>query len=563
MRDAKSRNITLRSSRGSTLFVVIMLLLFITIMSLFAARYGLFETRSSANDLRAKAARIAADAGLDEGAEYLNRNRATLSANNPLVWLPCTGADATQFPCGAIEDTGRRAQMEFFAGGGTAVDHNGDGATNAFDTRMLPMTRGLAQQGAFDISYGVGVVRCRVSIDSTPSNVVCTTDNAKASSTVAMTLVSRAQVQGEESTSTLSRSFGAYALFNTTQQVPPVLASGNVTLGGGLQIVANPNGGGSGVPVSVWTRANMAKGGTPNTCYMDEFLRDGGTSTGPAYLTESEDSDGDGTDDRSVTIPVCDTCTCPTSGALSYPGSGNKQCEGIDVLDIDTNTANDACPIVPNVDVKRSEFPCDLFRHVFGVQAWTDSVLGAGETDAEYNFCETAIGSGKDRADVQYLIENAEIVLGDDATDPDLGDGVTDSDQCAASASWSGIVWYRSDACGFSGGSAGRVIGSALNPVILVIDGGISNFHATVYGIVFVRATEDSLDATTGGSATFDMNAGSTIYGTVVIQGQMTNNGGGTAAIVYQPGILQALATDPDNIRVGGLPGSWTDSNSY
>ena len=60
------------------------------------------------------------------------------------------------------------------------------------------------------------------------------------------------------------------------------------------------------------------------------------------------------------------------------------------------------------------------------------------------------------------------------------------------------------------------------------------------------------------------MNAGATIYGAAVIQGQVTAGGGGTAAIVYNEQVLMNLINDPElPPNPTALPGSWTDRVRY
>jgi len=73
-----------------------------------------------------------------------------------------------------------------------------------------------------------------------------------------------------------------------------------------------------------------------------------------------------------------------------------------------------------------------------------------------------------------------------------------------------------------------------------------------------------TLDATTGGSGALGLNAGATIYGAAIVQGQLIAGGGGTAAIVYNAKVLSNLVNDPDlPPSPTSLPGSWTDRVRY
>ncbi len=66
-----STHLAARRSHGFALVVAILLLLILTVFSLFATNVGVFEQRTSANDYRAKAIAQVADAALNHGAESL------------------------------------------------------------------------------------------------------------------------------------------------------------------------------------------------------------------------------------------------------------------------------------------------------------------------------------------------------------------------------------------------------------------------------------------------------------------------------------------------------------
>ena len=56
------------------------------------------------------------------------------------------------------------------------------------------------------------------------------------------------------------------------------------------------------------------------------------------------------------------------------------------------------------------------------------------------------------------------------------------------------------------------------------------------------------------------MNAGSAIYGALVIQGQMKSNG--TSAVIYDGNVLQGIIEQAGMVYAT-LPGAWTDRRSY
>lgn len=526
------------SERGSALIIVVILLLLASTFTVFALNVGVFEQRTVGNDVRAKLVHEIAEAGANQASEVLNLDRALIDTTNAANWQLCGAGDDT-FPCGAM-DAGRRATVYRFIGGNIDVD--GNGTVSALEQRYIPIQNRIQSVGGFNVRYGVGALICRVrkpdpaAPPGAPAE--CATNPADETSTFTVTLVSKAEIPAEGSSATVSTTIGGFALINIPTGIPPVVASGTIDVTGNMQLVTNPNGGGNGVPVSMWTRRDVDKTGTPNTCYLDEFLRDGGSGQ-------------DGTLRWYQGMPICHNCDCPSSGSLSYSGSGNKQCEGIDILDVDNNLANDpACPYESNRDVRPEEFPCDLFEYVFGVKAWSD-------TDGDH-FCETAVRvedpknpGNQINADILFLRDNAKLII-------------TNSADCSKlNAASSGLIWDR------VGCDLKNQLGSPNNPVILVVDQHAKyNAGFNSYGMVFVRATDADADhtvklsATTGGNATISAQGHAAIYGTIVVQGRAEKLNG-TLSVVFNGDLLQTFNKSPENIAFGALPGAWTDRVRY
>ena len=568
---------------GNVLIVVVVLLLLASVMTLFALNVGLFEQRSSGNDLRSKLVTEVAEAGLAEGMEYLRQNAGAIgTAGN---WERCTDAD-TSFPCGAIEpnsnvqttdaagnvvtvNVARRSSMYYWRGGG--FDFDGDGSVAGWETRMLPITPEIATTGnGFAARYGVAPVLCRVAYkDDDAEPTVCTDDPADTSPTSILTFVSVGSLPDENARVTLTQTVGTFSILNNLPGKPPVVASGSVDVTGGLQIVTNPNAGGAGVPVSVWTRKDLTKTGTPNTCYFDEFTRYTKGSVTPSI------EDG---------IVVCDDCQCDLApdSSLSYDKSGNKQDEGIDILDIDGQTDGTVAGKGVNIDVVPSEFPCDLFEFVFGVKSWDDGVddgnpaTTADAADDDY-FCETKrltqyknpntgvlTTMGVDEA---FLFKNAlKVIPSAETTAANLLTASQVATSAYLTSAASGLVWCQTG-CDIG---ANQQVGTPSRPVLLVIDGS-AQIQGRVFGLILLRSTAGGLTITpaagyvmsatevqNGGNATLDMNAGATVYGSVVVQGQI-DKANGTAAIVYNADVLINLTNDPANQRFSGVPGGWSD----
>ncbi len=555
-------NRTPSKQSGAVLLVAVVLLLLAGLMTLFALNVGMFEQRSTANDLRGKMVNDVAEGGLSHGFEFLMRqNRGWMDTTTR--WELCQPTD-TKFPCGAIPQfepgttTPRRATMYRYKGTAGSIANISDD----LDKYMLPLANTISTvAGGFNVAYGVAPVLCFVKkplvSDPVDTPVRCTTTIAKATKQRIATFVSVASIPGEAARTTLTQAVGQYALLDNLLGKPPITAAGSVDLTGTLQIVTNPDGGGPGVPVSVWTRRNIQKTGTPNTCYADEFFRygaKGGPGGTPALV------DG---------ILTCNACGCDSDKSLSYDDSGNSQDEGMDILDIDGNTAGTPIAKQINYDVVPSEFPCDLFEYTFGVKSWSDG----GLPDPPYDdyFCEKKITAAYTPSwnqavtrtigvDEAYLYKNAKYIMSNGLADALAilpGSGKT-TGFTYPSASMSGMVWCQTG-CGIG---PAQTLGSPSKPVILVADGD-TLIQGTVFGLVFIRSTGTAdLSATSGGNAPLRLNGKAAIYGAVVVQG-LIEKANGTAAVIHSTEVLEGLGNSDDNIKNVALPGAWTDLKSY
>lgn len=549
-----------RAELGNALLVVVVLLLLASLFVLFALNVGRFEQKTSGNDLRAKIVQEVAESGIARGVEFLNANRAIFATDTD--WRQCGNLEEA-FPCGAVPAARR----------GTMYTYVNAQPGSALGDRLIPLPAPLPSAGGFDATQQVGAVLCRVKAIPAggPGTTECATDVAEASSTWVVTVVSKAALTGEGSSATATQTIGAYNIFNFSPNVPPLVASGTVAVGGGFQVVTAQDAAGPGIPTSIWTRLDVDTNGTPNTCYFDDFMREGGTSSGPRYYDS---------------IAVCDTCKCPTGNSLSY-GQGTNFCEGADIVDIEADDTNPAgCPTSPNLSIRREEFPRDLFAFLFGTSAWNDVdrdgvASGSPCTTAalDCNFAEQRIiqdctfpdpATGGERtaslpADTCHLLKLKNVIH--------IGDGVDDAAQCAAlGVNSRGVIWVHEQAfAGLPGYDCNTTlrgldqIGTPSHPVALIYDGALTQVHFKLYGLYFGREPNAStvLSKTTGGSAELGMNGGATIYGAAVVQGMVTSGGGGTAAIVYNKDVLFNLINDPGNFEPASIPGSWTDRLRY
>ena len=574
-----------RRQSGSALFVAMMMLLLVGLLTLAALKVGAIEQQSTGNDVRERAVVEVAEAGLAQGIEYLMRQHAEL-LDDPARWERCPDDDS--FPCGAISNTlfdhdgdpltdpvSRRTTMYRLRADDTYTIPDIDPAMAKF---MLPLsTKIAALPNGWTAAYGVAPVVCFAERPANPgaTGIPCGNGGAGAIGLTIATFVSVAKLPGETASQTLVQTVGQYPkLSGALMALPPITASGSAGVTGTLQVVTNPNSGGPGVPVSVWSRVDVAKTGTTNTCYADEFFRyPPGGRTPTLYQGTIR----------------CDECRCDAKGApqtLSYDSSGNVQAEGIDVLDVDTGTTSqtgyhEGAHVGANFNVRADalshaegvcEFPSDLFKHVFGTTTWLDEDEDCfGETKADPVLYQNPDNGrtatiGPDEA---YLYENAVKIIPRDANDPLLKAGQAGTPALLSSAATSGIVWCQQHAqnpnrCDIG---ANVQVGTPDAPVILVLDGPVS-IQGRVFGIIFIRDTGTALDPATGGSVggacpdncILTMNAGAAVYGALIMQGQMKSNG--TSAVIHDGTVLQNVLDQAEPVYAT-LSGAWNDRYSY
>jgi Tfp pilus assembly protein PilX len=578
---------------GSALLIAVVLLLLAGVMTLVAMNVGIFEQRSTANDVRAKAVHEVAEAGLAQGAEYLLRQHPELLVFDETRWKDCT--TEVTFPCGSISTANvdadgdpatnvqvtRKSTMYRLQSGGISSGATFDALGSSLASRMLPMSQTITTVGSgFPVAYGVAPVMCFVANrhPDEPANspIRCATTAEEASDRRIVTLVSVATIVGENARTTLTQTVGRYPLLGDPSGSPPLVASGSIDVAGNLSVVTNPNSGGTGVAVSVWSRRNLEKTGSPTTCYNDEFLRYGaasGRDVGNASVYTANNGEF-----RTI---LCDTCQCHRDRSLSYPKSGpDEGQEGMDILDVEGTSADRGDGTNYNVrsDANslatwgRCEFPRDLFKHVFGESAWEDldPVDCFAETKRMVDFIDPNTGAvHRMGADEAFLYTNAKKIKGD-ATSAAYALATAAQKGGTLDANASGLIWCQ-DECNIG---SGQQVGRPESPVVLVVDGPV-DVKGIVYGLIFVRTLaggtltpadgyvmdEDEVEA--GGNGDFDIGGNAAIYGAVVIQGRATNKGTGTGAIIHNGEVLAAIARDPNNSRFATLPGAWNDRSTY
>src|SRR4249919_3039262 len=144
--------------RGAVLLIAIVLLALAGIITLLALNVGAFESRSTANDLRAKMVNEVAEAGLSQGFEFLMRQHNDW-LDDDSKWELCSGTD-TNFPCGAAPSAVRATMYRYKNTGGTIP--NIDNNLAAYMLNMPTADKITTVGNGFAVAYGVAPLLCRV-----------------------------------------------------------------------------------------------------------------------------------------------------------------------------------------------------------------------------------------------------------------------------------------------------------------------------------------------------------------------------------------------------------------
>lgn len=282
---------------AAVLLVSIVLLLGVTLITIFAARVGVMDQRIAGNEYRHKEAKAAADAALEQASAFIEKNTGLYDglADTSYSWKSCTGAIQGDFPCTV---------------GGQTYDLAYDGVIGTTTIDPLEYTAAL-NAGLTSDSYIV--------YDASSIGTIITaigTGNSLDGTGEAYAQVSYAKTT-----------------FITPGVIPPILASG-IDLSGSFTIVADPrvthnqsdcklvsplnisaltNEDGDKLgDISIWTDGS---GGTWQTCGVDAYIDDNEDSSwGSGHLMciyEYTD-----TDDWS-------NCACDPEDHLSDSGAGS------------------------------------------------------------------------------------------------------------------------------------------------------------------------------------------------------------------------------------------------
>jgi hypothetical protein len=344
-----------------TTFTGILILLLLTLMMVFAVRVGVFEQRASSNDMRQKLAFHIAESGIQHAKEYFKAN-STVAASNitDLLgdgtdgwrstgnerWLKCSEAGldlvsgSGEHPCFADPSPANRANLYYWSfapplaiGGFLESDQS------------VPVLTDTLIQGETE-TVDVQALLCVLVLDYTATPPVppvqCSNDSALEGNRYLITLLARGQADCTNGANCVAEALIRDQVSNfgggAGGQAPavPLTTKNMFPPSGAAEIVVNPNGGGVGVPISVWMNKNSScsvdgstispSQGSWATCEAHEW-----------YELESIPDD----------VQCPGSCSCAFSESLSYT-HGTEDILGIDL-------------------VQDEEFPCDLFQFYFGM----------------------------------------------------------------------------------------------------------------------------------------------------------------------------------------------------
>ena len=237
--------------RGVSLIVTLLISVLLSLLALYGAGILVQDTRSAANDFRAREAMTAAESGVEQGYSLMIANRNFIksigldlnndgvitSGTNESGWTAC---GATAAPCKPIRSDDRTnwQYLTFKTGLVNAP------TAGSFSLYALTPKTGDSSRLVYNI------VAIGKSADTTSTSVV---------------------KQGVYFYPLIFGAIGA-----------PVAAAGNIPLGGNFSIVTNANGGGSGQALSAWTKAastittsTITSSGSTDRCYIGERLSGG------------------------------------------------------------------------------------------------------------------------------------------------------------------------------------------------------------------------------------------------------------------------------------------------
>lgn len=562
-----------RRQRGATtLMVALVILIILTIIILSSTNVALFEQKTASNENRQRLADQASEYALNLGGEFLKANIVNLASTEVLGWLSgatkrwvkCTDASgwpslAAAHPCMSEPNATRRAQLYYFTQNGAA-----DGTQTLPFASWIPAGAGIAPMGgAFTATQEVRALLCRldtVNIDTTDEDgdgnttevlPTCRLEpDSKSSNRIAITLIAQADMADESASSQMKETWANFDTFSTASAAP-LVASGAVDGTGNVEIVTSPNGGGTGIPVSIWSASDAdvdkTGGGSAasiSTCQIGEFLKSTPYATYKTSCPASNTACGCPSVENAST-PEESYAVNPNFLSGKVPSSSPACCENLDILDRDSNKGvNPDITFFPGRGIDDFNVLDDdsLFEWVFRVSNESNTTRPNATTDGVgQGPTLTNCGPGSNQNCAIWHL-----------TDPNsLGATlVTCAELNALGANATGL-YYVTDSSAASECDMPSQVGSPNAPAIVVVNDKARLNNSLFYGMLFVRSNNDS--------AVIRGNGNCEVYGSVVVQGSADITGG--LRLVYDDTSLGGPGKKfPETTRLGRVTGSWLDT---
>lgn len=564
----KSTRVGPRRQRGvATLMVALVILVILTVIILSSSNVALFEQKTATNENRQRLADQAAEYSLNLGGEFLKANIVNIASvevdgwlsGATLHWTKCIDASgwpalAATHPCMSEPNATRRAQLYFynFADTLTTLDE-----LVPYDS-LIPSGAGIAPMGgAFAATAEIRALLCRLDttvVVSGANTPECRLEpDVNSSNRIAITLIANTVMADETAAAQLKETWANFDSFSTASAAP-LVASGAIEGTGNVEIVTSPNGGGIGIPVSIWSAsdADVDKTGggsaaSVSSCQLGEFLKSTSVATykvdcpasSPACGCPSLNNAGSPEEAYAVN---------PNSLSGKVPGSSPACCENLDVLDIDGNKG-----VSPDINFfpgrGLDDFDVDdddsLFEWVFQVSDESNTT----RPDA------TTVGGGQGPT---LTGAACGAPTGTDCAIWNLSEAdrlgatlVTCSEFNLLGATASGL-YYITDSSDTDECDMPAQVGSPTAPAIVVVNQKARLNSTLFYGMLFVRSANDT--------AVVRGNGNSEVYGSVVVQGTADISGG--LRLVYDDTSIGGPGKKlPENTRLGRVSGSWLDSS--
>jgi hypothetical protein len=517
---SRSGSLPIKQRGALTMFSAILILILLTELIIYAVQVGVFEQRKSSNEMRQKEAFHVAESALQFTKQYLLENSREVSSTAWLAsnWKRCSEAGLTEsegtHPCYAepADNTDNfaanlRENMYYWD-----PDDGTLKGTDPYGHPTLPISVGAVIPDATQ-RVSVYALLCMLDLERDPAartvqpnSIVqgCTLDTDRQDPIYYMiTLLARGEADCDgvgldancSARALVAEKIGSFGpAAGEGGPGVPLVARSTLPPGGTAEIVPNPNGGGVGVPISAWINQNTCGSATPPPDPLDP--------NGASWST-CERHEWYGTDmwPEDYRCPTA-TCSCSTSERrLSYSDNTGQQ-YGID--------------LVPD-----ENFPCDLWKYMFGIPKYIDGEINQEGIDYVRDFLADEIIQGEDC----------------DSLGPQ-------------SAGW---IWVEGGACNIA---AGTEIGSPdtdpdtpEGPVFLIVNADLKLAGgASIFGTLFLS---DVLQPTAELAAV----GGLTVYGAAVVDTTI-DKFSGTYQLVYVEDIINRSV---ENGRFGEVSGGWTD----